>query len=890
MIEREVTSKLEGVLATLQGVESIYSESSTHSGFIRLEFTKIEDSQKLLYEVSTLIRRVSDELPEGVTYPRIYRGSQGRGTKTLLGYTLNGTSSLTELQKYAEENIVRALTDVEGTEDVSVYGAKDKEWVITYDADQLKVLGLVPADIISAIRNFLNESSLGLADYAIESSIPKKISVFLKPRIEQPISLDDIPLTRIEGRIVYLNSVCTIQQTVQKSQYYYRINGLNSVNIVVNSGPDTNELVVGKQVKKAADQLTATLPDNMSLLVNYDATEFLEQEIFDILWRMGLSVLILLLFVWATSKSLSYLLIVVASIACNIVIPFTLYYLLNIEIQLYSLADLTISLGVIIDNTIVMIDHLRFRGNRRIFLALLAATLTTIGALTIVFFLDTSQVLKLIDFASVLAINLTISLFISIYLIPSLVEKIPIRQRDGNTSMRRKRRTVLFAQKYLMLLGFISRFRRLLLVICLLVFGLPVYLLPKKINTGKTLDEKDIPWYINAYNETIGSIDYQENIGPNVEKWLGGLLYSFRENVLRSSHSANAERTKLYVRGSMQPGASLQQINDVFIEWENFISQFEEVAFFETRINSIHNAAISIEFKPEYELTAFPYYLKERLKEKANKLGGIDTEISGIGKGYNNAVTTGYKNTNLLLTGYSYKELLAHAERIQKRLVRNYNRISEVRILSKQEFRGLTEYEYYLAVDEQDMVKHGLDLQKLDHYLSNANLSDNAISRVNWNGEISRLRMEPQDLNTRDIWNVYNSPIATNGGSVTKLAYISEMKQRKTVNEIVRQDQQYRLILSFEFIGSRRLIEKEMEAFVEKTNELLPIGYAINPEGGGWGTGGSKYWVIWYVIALIFIIGATLLESVKQPLFIVLLIPFSFHRRIPDFHYFPIQL
>lgn len=86
------------------------------------------------------------------------------------------------------------------------------------------------------------------------------------------------------------------------------------------------------------------------------------------------------------------------------------------DIQLYSLAGITISLNLVIDNTIVMTDHILHRRNLKAFMSILAATLTTIGALAIIFFMDERVRLNLQDFAAVVIINLAVSLFVALFL------------------------------------------------------------------------------------------------------------------------------------------------------------------------------------------------------------------------------------------------------------------------------------------------------------------------------------------------------------------------------------------------------------------------------------------------------------------------------------------
>src|SRR5690606_9147238 len=106
-----------------------------------------------------------------------------------------------------------------------------------------------------------------------------------------------------------------------------------------------------------------------------------------IAWRTLLSLVLLSAIVWLTSKSVRYLFIIIVSMTVNLLIACMFYYLFDVEIHLYSLAGITISFGIIIDNSLVMIEHLRIKKDKTVFMAMMGATLTTMAALCIIFFL-----------------------------------------------------------------------------------------------------------------------------------------------------------------------------------------------------------------------------------------------------------------------------------------------------------------------------------------------------------------------------------------------------------------------------------------------------------------------------------------------------------------------
>ena len=157
---------------------------------------------------------------------------------------------------------------------------------------------------------------------------------------------------------------------------------------------------------------------------------------------------------------------------------------------------------MVIDNTIVMTDHIRRRHDLKAFLSILAATLTTIGALVIIFFLDERIRLNLQDFAAVVIINLAVSLFIALFLVPALIEKLKLGEKKKRINTETQRHGVLFrwsknikslchrvavflkiyfTRYYKTQIRFLCQWKKMACVVLVLAFGLPVFLLPEKI-------------------------------------------------------------------------------------------------------------------------------------------------------------------------------------------------------------------------------------------------------------------------------------------------------------------------------------------------------------------------------------------------------------------------
>ena len=425
VVEQEVTTVLEGVLSTVTGVKKISSSTYNESGRITVEFDKNINLRAKRFEVASLLRESRKRLPERVSYPVISMNMPSNNSgSTILSFQINGNASTSYIYTIAEEQIKPRLAVVEGVYSVAIYGATPQQWEIIYDQQKLTSIGVNSSAISSAIDNYLLEKEIGGATDMVEGGLSKRTYLTLSGNIKDPFKWNDIPVAKASGRIIHLTDVADVKLSEQQPQNYYRINGLNTVNLSVSAGKNVNNIKVADDVKAEIEKIRKELPPGYSIRTSLDNTTFIKEEISKNIYRAILSVILLLLFVLLISREFKYLLIITISLIANIFIAFIFYYFFKLEIHLYSLAGITVSFGLIINNTIVMTDHIRYHKNRKVGLSLLAATLTTIGALVVIFFLDEASKLALSDFAAVVIINLSVSLAVALLFIPSLLEKI----------------------------------------------------------------------------------------------------------------------------------------------------------------------------------------------------------------------------------------------------------------------------------------------------------------------------------------------------------------------------------------------------------------------------------------------------------------------------------
>ena len=874
VIEAEVTSRLEAMLSRVKGVKGVNSTSDNGSGSITLEMDKHADMDATRFEVSTIVRQTWPQLPEGVSYPQIRASrSNDNAERPFMTYTLNAPATPILIQRYAEENIKPVLGQLKGVYKVDLVGAMPMEWQLEYDNVELAHLGISLTDIQTAISGHYEKEFLGIC--TIEKGTGGREWIRLvrtSTGKETEFEPGDIRIKAADGTLVGLDKLIKVVHIEAEPTSYYRINGLNSIYLNLTAEESANQLELSKQVKQSMWELEQKMPPGYEVHIGYDATEYIQKELDKIYFRTGLTILILLVFVALITWNLRYLFLIVTSLTVNIAIAFIFYYAFGLEMQLYSLAGITISLNLVIDNTIVMTDHIRHRQNLKAFVSILAATLTTVGALVIIFFLDEKLRLDLQDFAAVVIINLLVSLFVALFFVPAMIEKIKlIGKKDKRLRSWVKRPAVKFSRLYVRLIGGFIRYRVMACVLLVLAFGLPVFLLPEKMDgEGK---------FASWYNEVFNNSTYKEKVKPIVDKALGGSLRLFVDKVYSGSYFNRDEgETVLSITATMPNGTTLEQMNVLVKQMETYLTEFKEIKQFQTSIYSARRASIQVYFTKEHQHSGFPYTLKANVISKALQLGGGSWGVYGLqDQGFSNDVRESAGSFRVKMYGYNYDELAYWGDRLKEKLL-GHRRIKEVTINSEFSWYKDDYSEFFLDLDKHRLAKENITGMQLFSALRPVFGRDISCAGIVYEGQPEMLKLTSRQSKEYDVWSLANIPFQINGRNY-KLADFATVERGMSPQKVAKEDQQYRLCLQYEYIGSseqgRKLLKKDLEEF----NAGLPMGYVAEDDQRSWMWGSKdnkQYALLLIVIAIIFFTTSILFNSLKQPLAIIFVIPISY--------------
>lgn len=880
VVETEVTSKLEAMLSRLEGIQNISSTSGNGWGRININLDKYVDIDVARFEVATIIRQTRPSLPPQTSYPNISASkSDENSNRPFISYTINAPDKLSQIFGFTEKKIKPKLANLKGIDRIDVSGSTPMEYRVEYDVKQLETLGVNVGEIQQAINNYLSKEFLG--DGLVEQIPGHKTSirVLLSSNNKRNVGFDcsGIIIKTQSGQLINLDRIVKVSYQQAESQYIYRINGLNSIYLSVVAKETANQLSLSEIVKKEMTEIQSVLPKGYEIHISYDATEYIREELNKIYFRSGLTLFILLLFVLLVYRNFKYLLLITSSLIINLSIAVIVYYLLKLEIHLYSLAGITISMTLIIDNVIIMSDQLMRRKNMYVFLAIVAGTLTTIGSLSMIFLMDDKIKLNLQDFVFVLIINLLISLLVVLFVVPVLLDVFKIetshrfRQKKGILKkIRWDRITIWIKRIYGVYCVFACRWKYLLITLLILGFGLPVFMLPEKLEGNEKWKEK--------YNQTFGSEFYKETIKPYTDNIFGGSLRLFVQKVYEGSYFTDRQETSLYVTATLPNGSTVAQMNFLIQRMEAYLSQFKQIKQFQTTIESARRANITILFAKEDQYSGFPNSLKSNLITKALEMGGGSWGVYGLGDGFSNDVSESAGSNQAELYGYNYNELNEWAKKLKAKLL-EFRRIKEVTINSEFSWYKDDYQEFEFNLDKKLLAEKGIAPIQLFSSLKNTIGKSINAGEVFSNQGQEQIYLDAKQSQSYDIWNLSHAPIKTNNKDL-KIKDIARIEKGQSPQNIYKNNQQYRLCIQFEYIGASEQGQKVLENVVDDFKKELPMGYTIENKSSRnyyWGKDdGKQYGLLFLILVIIFFLSSILFNSLKQPFAILFVIPVSF--------------
>ncbi len=379
----QVTRPLEETLNTMAGVDQITSTSSEGIAQIQVQFVESVDPNQAIQNVRERVSGVMPRLPSDVGDPTFFQFDLDSFPVLQAAIASDGSLSPLELRELIEDVFVPSLQRVEGVGDVQVNGGQVRQINVQLDLARLQAYQISPAQVIGALQQANANLGLGKitgADQSYTLRTPSQIR-----------SIDDIARIRITRTPYRIGDVATISEGPAEVQGYARLNGQEAVTIGVVKRSGTNTAAVTDAAREELERLMAAHP-NLSHTITLDQSEIVKQSVNSSIEEIILAVAAAFLVVLLFFRDLRNTLTTIAGLPIIMIFTFAAMALFGISINLLSLLALSLSVGLVIDDAIVVRENIfRYaehgysprqaasKGTAQVTLSVVAMTLTIIA-------------------------------------------------------------------------------------------------------------------------------------------------------------------------------------------------------------------------------------------------------------------------------------------------------------------------------------------------------------------------------------------------------------------------------------------------------------------------------------------------------------------------------
>jgi HAE1 family hydrophobic/amphiphilic exporter-1 len=430
-IETSVTKKVEEAVSAIEKVSAINSSSREGVSLVTIEFASDADIDLALQDVQRKVSEARGSLPEGIKEPVVSRFAIDELPVLRLGATAN--LSETAFYKLLEDEVKPALSNIAGVGQVGILGGREREIRVNIDPARLESFGLTVGDLLES----LGKANLDFPTGSVEAP-DRKFVVRLAGKFTSLDELNSL-VVRHNGQdgAIFLRDVAEVQDTFQKISTMTRIDGRNAVGILVIKQSDANTVEVCRLVREKLVTLQKQYHrQGLTFDIAQDASTFTRDAVNAVQHDLFLAILLVALVMLLFLHSLRNSLIVMVSIPTSLVTTFIGMYLFGFSLNLMTLLALSLVIGVLVDDSIVVLEniyrHLE-RGEAAREAALVGRneigfTAVAITLVDVVVFLPLSLLSGLVgdilrEFAVVMVISTLVSLFVSFTVTPLLASR-----------------------------------------------------------------------------------------------------------------------------------------------------------------------------------------------------------------------------------------------------------------------------------------------------------------------------------------------------------------------------------------------------------------------------------------------------------------------------------
>lgn len=429
-VEQNVTRKLEDGFGSLTGLKKISSKSKDNISVITLEFEWGANLDEATNEVRNAVGLAERNLPEGVELPTIFKMSTSM--MPVVMFTVTADESYNGIKDILDKRLIQPLNRIDGVGNIIELGAPIRAVMVDVDPRKLDSYNLT----VEQLSGLLAASNLNLPSGSLEmgkSDIPLR----LQGEWESSDQVKNIIISNFNGKTVYLRDVATVRDGLKDVKTYERSNGGKNVRIMIQKQSDANTVTVANKIKARLEQIKKTLPPDVKVDILMDSSLSTMASINNLAETLLYALIFVVVVVFFFLGRWRATFIISLSIPISLIVGFIYMYLSGGTINIITLSSLSIAIGMVVDDSIVVLENITKKlehggfaresaiyGTSEVSLAVIASTMTVIAVFLPLTMLGGMTGILFRPLGWVVTISVGVSVIVSLTLVPMLSSRI----------------------------------------------------------------------------------------------------------------------------------------------------------------------------------------------------------------------------------------------------------------------------------------------------------------------------------------------------------------------------------------------------------------------------------------------------------------------------------
>jgi HAE1 family hydrophobic/amphiphilic exporter-1 len=474
-----VALPLEKQFQTISGLKTISSSSTLGNTSLTLEFQEDRDIDAASLDVQAALLRAQRSLPEGMSSPPSYRKVNPADSPVLFVALTSPSLAPTELQDYAEHLISPALSTIDGVAQVNIFGAKRYAVRVRVAPEALAARNIGLDELSAALRAANVNTPLGTLDGPRQT-----LTLQANRQLRNAAEFGELIVATRAGNSVRLKDVASVEDSIESLKTWATLNGDPSISIGVFRQPGANTVRVVDAVRAALPRLSEELPQSVTITPVNDRSVSIREALHDVSLTLLGTIVLVVLVIFLFLRRVVATVIPALSLPVSLVGAVALLWGLDYSLDNISLLGLTLAVGLVVDDAIVMLENIvrhveagerpfqaALRGSREVGFSIISISTSLVAVFIPIFFMPGVIGLLFHEFAVIVGLAIIFSAFVSLTLVPMLASRFltdEAHQRPPGRLMRSFERSFdALLGAYIRSLDAAMRHRRAVLLVAL---------------------------------------------------------------------------------------------------------------------------------------------------------------------------------------------------------------------------------------------------------------------------------------------------------------------------------------------------------------------------------------------------------------------------------------